>query len=162
MEKKKELVLHLIANCRQDWQGKNERRHKLPILRMKDETSLQTLQTPNRWRNTMNNSLYIFDNLDEVKSESCSVVSNSLQLYSPWNSPGQNTGVGSLSFSRGSSQPRDWTQVSCIAGRFFTSWATGKPKNTGVGSLSLLQWIFPTQESNWGLLHGRWILFFFF
>ena len=27
-------------------------------------------------------------------------------------------------FSRGSSQPRDWTQVSCIAGRFFTIWAT--------------------------------------
>ena len=35
------------------------------------------------------------------ESESCSVVSDSLQLhglYSPWNSPGQNTGVGSLSF----------------------------------------------------------------
>ena len=85
-------------------------------------------------------------------------------LYSPWNSPGQNTGVGSLSFrqgisptqglnpglphcrqilyqlshkgsprvlewvafpfSRGSPQPRDWTRVSCAAGRFFTSWAT--------------------------------------
>ena len=28
----------------------------------------------------------------------------------------------------------------------------GQPKNTGVGSLSLLQWIFPTQESNPGLL----------
>ena len=27
-------------------------------------------------------------------------------------------------FSRASSQPRDWTQVSCIAGRFFTNWAT--------------------------------------
>ena len=27
-------------------------------------------------------------------------------------------------FSRGPSQPRDWTQVSHIAGRFFTSWAT--------------------------------------
>ena len=27
-------------------------------------------------------------------------------------------------FSRGSSQPRDHTQVSCIAGGFFTSWAT--------------------------------------
>ena len=27
-------------------------------------------------------------------------------------------------FSRGSSQPRDWTQVSCIAIEFFTSWAT--------------------------------------
>ena len=28
--------------------------------------------------------------------------------------------------SRGSSQPRDQTQVSCIAGRFFTSWATSE------------------------------------
>ena len=27
-------------------------------------------------------------------------------------------------FSRGSSQPRDWTQVFCIAGGFFTIWAT--------------------------------------
>ena len=31
-----------------------------------------------------------------------------------------------ISFSRGSSWPRDWTQVSCIVGRFFTIWATGK------------------------------------
>ena len=29
-------------------------------------------------------------------------------------------------FSRGSSWPRNRTQVSCIAGRFFTSWATGE------------------------------------
>ena len=29
-----------------------------------------------------------------------------------------------VSSSRGSSQPRDWTQVSHIVGRFFTSWAT--------------------------------------
>ena len=29
-----------------------------------------------------------------------------------------------FSFSKGSSQPRDRTQVSCIAGGFFTSWAT--------------------------------------
>ena len=35
----------------------------------------------------------------------------------------------------------------------------GKPKNAGVGSLSLLQGIFPTQESNWGLLHCKWILY---
>ena len=35
----------------------------------------------------------------------------------------------------------------------------GKPKNTGVGSLSLLMQIFPTQESNQGLLHCRWILY---
>ena len=99
--------------------------------------------------------------------ESCSVVSNFLWPhgpYSPWNSPDQNTGVGSLSllqgifptqgsnpglphcrrilyqlshqgspwilewvaypFSSRSSQPRNQTRVSCIAGRFFTSWAT--------------------------------------
>ena len=35
----------------------------------------------------------------------------------------------------------------------------GKPKNTGVGSLSLLRRIFLTQESNWSLLHCRWILY---
>ena len=35
----------------------------------------------------------------------------------------------------------------------------GKPKNTGVGSLSLLQSIFLTQESNQGLLHSRWIFY---
>ena len=34
-----------------------------------------------------------------------------------------------------------------------------KPKNTGVGSLFLLQRIFPTQESNRGLLHCRRILY---
>ena len=56
-------------------------------------------------------------------SESCSVVSSSLQphgLYSSWNSPGQ---------------------------------------NTGVGSRSLLQGIFPTQGLNPGLLHCRRILY---
>ena len=61
----------------------------------------------------------------KVKSEcgSCSVVSDSLQphgLYSPRNSPG---------------------------------------RNTGMGSLSLLQGIFPTQEPNPGLLNCRWILY---
>ena len=35
----------------------------------------------------------------------------------------------------------------------------GKPKNTGVGSLSFLQRIFPTQESNQGLLHCRCTLY---
>ena len=34
-----------------------------------------------------------------------------------------------------------------------------QPKNTGVGSLSLLQQIFLIQESNWGFLHCRQILY---
>ena len=35
----------------------------------------------------------------------------------------------------------------------------GKPVNTGVGSLSLLQGNFPTQELNWGFLHCKQILY---
>ena len=34
-------------------------------------------------------------------------------------------------FSRGSSQPRDQTQVSCTSGRFFTSWATRAALESG-------------------------------
>ena len=66
---------------------------------------------------------YILYRRLEKESESRSVTSDSLQahgLYNPWNSPGQ---------------------------------------NTGVGSLSLLQQISPTQKSNRGLLHCRLILY---
>ena len=90
------------------------------------------------------------------------------------------------SFSRGYSQPRDWTLVSYITGRFFTVWATkgggyvyeshsvgsdslrplglyspwnSPGQNTGVGSCSLLQEIFPTQGWKLGLPHCRWILY---
>ena len=93
-------------------------------------------------------------------------------------------------FSRGSSRPRDQICVSCTAGRFFTTESPGKPevkvaqpcptlcdpmdctppgfsahgdspgKNTGVGCHALLQGIFPTQGSNPGLLHRRWILYY--
>ena len=62
-------------------------------------------------------------------NESHSVVSDSLRphgLCKPWNSPGQNTGMGicfSIPFFRGSSQPRDQTQVFHIAGGFFIIWA---------------------------------------
>ena len=37
-------------------------------------------------------------------------------------SPGKNTGVGSLSLLQGIFPTRNWTGVSCIAGGFFTSW----------------------------------------
>ena len=113
------------------------------------------------------------------ESESGSFVSTSLRshgLYSPWNTPGQNTGVGSLFllqgifptqgsnlglphcrqilyqlsykgsprilewvaylFFRGSFQPRNQTRVSCIAGRFFTNWATREAlPGTGYGKI---------------------------
>ena len=51
-------------------------------------------------------------------------------LYSPWNSPGQNTGMGSHSLQQGIFL----TQVSHIAGRFFTSWDTREAlSNMGTG-----------------------------
>ena len=61
--------------------------------------------------------------------------------------------------SRGSSQPRDQTQVFHIEADFLLSEPPGKPKKNGVCSLSLLQVFFPTQESNHSLLHFRQILY---
>ena len=69
---------------------------------------------------------------------------------------GKNTGVfleAAMPSSKGSSQPRDLTQVCHTAGDSSPAEPPGKPKNTAVGSLSLLQQIYPTQESNQGLLH---------
>ena len=63
-------------------------------------------------------------NPKESESESHSVMSDSLQphgLYGPWNSPSQNTEVGSLSLLQGIFQPRNQTGVSYIAGGFFTN-----------------------------------------
>ena len=59
----------------------------------------------------------------ESESVSHSVVSDSLRphglypvrLLYPWSSPGKNTGVGSHSLLQRTFQPRNWTQVSCIA-----------------------------------------------
>ena len=44
-----------------------------------------------------------------------------------------------ISFSGGSSQPRDWTQVSHFVGRCFTIWATRKDEGKKVKSLSCVQ-----------------------
>ena len=81
-------------------------------------------------------------------------------LYSTWNSPGQNAGVGSLSLlqgifpTQGSNPALPTLQADSLPAE-----PQGKPKNTGVGSLSLLQGSLPTQELNQGLLHCRWILY---
>ena len=61
-------------------------------------------------------------------TESCSVVSDSLRPHGPFIVHGilqaRIPEWVAVPFSRGSSQPRDRTQVSSIAGRFVTSWAT--------------------------------------
>ena len=50
-------------------------------------------------------------------------------------------------FSRASSQPRNQSGSPALQADSLPAEPPGKPKNTGVGSLSLLQWIFSTQES---------------
>ena len=97
------------------------------------------------------------------ESESCSVISDSLRphgLYSPWNSPGQNTGVGRVSPSPGDlPNPGIELRSPTLQADSLAAEPQGKPKNPGVGSLSPLQGIFPTQESNQGLLHCKQILY---
>ena len=80
------------------------------------------------------------------------------QAPCPWDSVGKSPRVDPL-------PPGDLLNP-CIKPRFpalqadsLPSEPQGKPKNSGVGSLSLLQGIFPTQELNLGLLHCRWILY---
>ena len=76
----------------------------------------------------------------------------------PWNSPGQNTGVGSPSpgdLHNPGIEPRSPT----LQADSLPAEPQGKRKNTGVGSLSLPQQIFPIQELNRGLLHCRQILY---
>ena len=86
---------------------------------------------------------YIFDPLllsspsgipimPEWVSESLSVMCDYLRLHGqyparllcPWNSPAGTLTWVAIPLSKGSSWPRGWTSISCIAGRLFTIWAT--------------------------------------
>ena len=81
-------------------------------------------------------------------------------LCSPWDSPGQNTGLGSLALTPGDlPDPGIKSRSPALQADSLPAEPQVKPKSTGMGSLSLLQRVFPTQESNRGLLHCRWILY---
>ena len=97
-----------------------------------------------------------------------SVVSDSLlphglqpaRLRCPWDSPDRYTRVGCHALLQGSlPDPGIEPRSPALQEDSLLSGPPGKPENTGVGSLSLLQGIFPTQESSWGLLHCRQILY---
>ena len=62
-------------------------------------------------------------------------------------------------FSRDHSKPGIEPNSPALQADSLPAEAPGKPKNIGVGSLSLLQGICPIQESNRGLLHCRRILY---
>ena len=63
-----------------------------------------------------------------------------------------------VSFSRGSSQPRDQTQVSHITGRFFTVWATREAQEYWNGLPFPSSGDLPDPGLNLGILHFRQIL----
>ena len=62
-------------------------------------------------------------------------------------------------FSKRSSQPGIEPRSPALWADYLPAETPGKPKNTGVGTLSLLLWIFLTQESNQCLLHCRQSLY---
>ena len=89
------------------------------------------------------------------ESESRSVVSNPMDYTVYGTLQARMLEWVAFPFSRGSSQPRDWTQVSLIADRFFTSWTTRETLENWSGLAILSPVIFPTQELNQGFLHCR-------
>ena len=68
---------------------------------------------------------------------SCLLVSNSVHSWTAALQAPQSMGIlqartlqgVAIPFSRGSSPPRNWTHISCIAGRFFTSWVPREARN---------------------------------
>ena len=100
----------------------------------------------------------------------CLVTQSCLTLFTPWTIPCQ------APLSMGVPSQEDWSRLpvpspgdlpnpgieprsSALQDDSLPAEPQGKPKNTGVGSLSLLQQIFLTQELNHGLLHLRQILY---
>ena len=101
-------------------------------------------------------NLLTFKYLWKWKSWSC--VQLFVSPYSLWNSPGQNTGVDSLSILQGIF-PTQRSNPRFPHCKWILYQLSHKGSLRILVSLSLLQGIFPTQESNWGLLHCRQILY---
>ena len=78
----------------------------------------------------------------------------------PWNSPSQNSGVGSFPLLQGifPTQGLNLRLPHCRQ-ILYQLLPDSLLQKTGVGSLSLLQWMFMTKESNEGLLRCRKILY---
>ena len=93
---------------------------------------------------------------DSLRPMDCSLPGSSVH----GNSPGRNTGVGCHFLLQWNlPDPGIEPRSPIMQADALTSEPPGKPKNTGVDSLSLLQGNFPTQESNWDFLHCRRILY---
>ena len=88
-------------------------------------------------------------------TQSCGTLCNLMDCSLPessvhGDSPGKSTRGVAIPFSRGSSQPRVKPRSPTLQADSLLSEPPAKPKNSGEGSLSLLQGFFLTQKSNWG------------
>ena len=103
-----------------------------------------------------------------VEAELCLVIQSCLTLCNPMVCSPPSSSVHwilqarilqwvAIPSSKGSSQPRIEPRSPALQVDSLPSEPPGNPKNSGVGSLSLLQGIFLTQELNRGLLHCGWI-----
>ena len=92
-------------------------------------------------------------------TQSCPTVCDPMDCSPPGSSvlgdsSGKNTRVGCQALLQGNlPNPVIEPRSPALQTDSLLTETPGKPKNTGVGSLSLFQGIFLTQESNWGLLH---------
>ena len=97
-------------------------------------------------------------------TQSCLTLCNPLDFSPPsssvhGDSPGKNTGVGCHALHPGDlPNPGIEPRSPALQADSLPAEPQEKPKNTGVGSLSLFQHIFPTQELYQSLLHCRQIL----
>ena len=78
-------------------------------------------------------TVFLFNKKVKVKAaQSCPTLCDPMDCSS-WNSPGQNTGVGSLSLLQGIFPTQGSNQVSHIAGGFLTSWVTREAQESWSG-----------------------------
>ena len=82
--------------------------------------------------------MLLLSDIKRYESENCSIVSNSCNPRVHGILQARILEWVVIPFPRGSSQPRDQTQVSHVAGRFFTSWATREAQQKAWPSLNAM------------------------
>ena len=91
------------------------------------------------WEGTRGSWLCLMSKVKMLVSPSCLILCDTKD----YNPPGSSVhGISqarildwvAIPFYRGSSRPRDWTWVSCLAGGFFTIWAATRQAQPGLGS----------------------------
>ena len=122
---------------------------KIPLLEHCEEQSSVKSMTSNTAHSTVPGTLLC------LVTQSCPALCNPMDCSPPGSSDHWILQARILEWvvmpsSRGSSQPRDWTQVSCMAGGFFTIWATREAQEYWSGEPNSS----PGDLPDWGIKLG--------